>query len=369
MGAYPVTLLTMIDNFCDCIIMERWVFLKPCAGRFSAPRGETYFLSGLREEQKNMRFKRFGKTEMNVSVATVGTWAIGGTGWGDVNKADSIKAIRAMVDNGVNFIDTAPVYGKGHSEEVVGEAIRDMKREDLIISTKAGLIWGEGIDGIERDITYKSIMWEIDQSLKRLGTDYVDLYLVHKPDFKGTPTEETMRAMMEIKKSGKARHIGLSNYSVELTKEAEQYGDVEAIQPPFSMVDRSELAVMEYAKSRDMGVMTYGSLGAGILTGAIRTLPNWDPSDTRYSFYNFFKEPKFSKCQELLKTLDAIAEAHGKPVAQVAVNWSTQNPLVDTALMGVRNVAEADENCAATDWMLTDEEIATINAAIEKYEA
>ncbi|MGI6115348.1 aldo/keto reductase [Luoshenia tenuis] len=316
-----------------------------------------------------MRFKRFGKTEMNVSVATVGTWAIGGTGWGDVNKADSIKAIRAMVDNGVNFIDTAPVYGKGHSEEVVGEAIRDMKREDLIISTKAGLIWGEGIDGIERDITYKSIMWEIDQSLKRLGTDYVDLYLVHKPDFKGTPTEETMRAMMEIKKSGKARHIGLSNYSVELTKEAEQYGDVEAIQPPFSMVDRSELAVMEYAKSRDMGVMTYGSLGAGILTGAIRTLPNWDPSDTRYSFYNFFKEPKFSKCQELLGTLDAIAAAHGKPVAQVAVNWSTQNPLVDTALMGVRNVAEADENCAATDWTLTDEEIATINAAIEKYEA
>ena len=110
-------------------------------------------------------------------------------------------------------------------------------------------------------------------------------------------------------------------------------------------------------------------LGAGILTGAIRTLPNWDPSDTRYSFYNFFKEPKFSKCQELLGTLDAIAEAHGKPVAQVAVNWSTQNPLVDTALMGVRNVAEADENCAATDWTLTDEEIATINAAIEKYEA
>lgn len=315
-----------------------------------------------------MRYKRFGKTEMNVSVATVGTWAIGGSGWGDVNRKDSIDAIRTMLEHGVNFIDTAPVYGKGYSEEVVGEAIQGLDRSKIYLSTKAGLIWGEGINGIENDITGKSIRKEIDDSLRRLKTDYIDLYLVHKPDFKGTPTAETMEAMMEIKASGKVRHIGLSNYSVEKIKEAEKYGDVEAVQPPFSMIDREQQDVLEYAKANDIGVMTYGSLGAGMLTGTIRTIPDWEPTDARFSFYNYFKEPKFSKAQELLKTLDAIAAQRNCPVAQVAINWSTQHPLVDTALLGVRNMHEALENCAATSWELTEEELAILNTAIAKYE-
>lgn len=315
-----------------------------------------------------MRYKRFGKTEMNVSVATVGTWAIGGSGWGEVNRKDSIAAIRTMLEHGVNFIDTAPVYGKGYSEEVVGEAIQGIDRSKIYLATKAGLIWGEGIKGIENDITGKSIRKEIDDSLRRLKTDYIDLYLVHKPDFKGTPTEETMDAMMEIKASGKVKHIGLSNYSVEKIKEAEKYGDVEVVQPPFSMIDREQQDVLEYAKANDIGVMTYGSLGAGMLTGTIRTIPDWEPTDARFSFYNYFKEPKFSKAQELLKTLDAIAAKRNCPVAQVAINWSTQHPLVDTALLGVRNMREALENCAATSWELTDEELAILNAAIAKYE-
>ncbi|MDD4797081.1 MAG: aldo/keto reductase [Eubacteriales bacterium] len=315
-----------------------------------------------------MRYKQLGKTGMNVSVATVGTWAIGGAGWGDVDKEESIQAIRAMLDNGVNFIDTAPVYGMGHSEEVVGEAIAGRDRAGLYLATKAGFVW-DGSGRAERDISGDSIRRQVDDSLKRLGTDYIDLYLVHKPDFKGTPAEDTMTAMMELKASGKVRHIGVSNYSVQKMEEALQYGEIEAIQPPYSMVDRSEQAVLEFAKARGIGVMTYGSLGAGILTGTIRQLPNWDPSDTRYSFYDFFKEPKFSKCQKLLKALDAIAEVHGRPVAQVAINWSTQHPLVDTALMGVRNVREAHENCAAMQWKLSQDEITLLNAAIEEYEA
>ena len=306
---------------------------------------------------------------MNVSVATVGTWAIGGSGWGEVDRNDSIRAIRAMLDNGVNFIDTAPCYGNGYSEMVVGDAIQGLKREDLIISTKCGLIWGEGIKGLERDISYQVIINEVDHSLERLKTDYIDLYLVHKPDFKNTPAEETMRAMMELKASGKIRHIGVSNYEVARMEDALQYGEIEVIQPPFSMVDRSALPELEFAKAHGMGVMTYGSLGAGILTGAIREMPHFEPGDMRLNFYPFFKEPKFSKCMELLKTLDEIAAAHNRPVAQVAVNWSTQNPLVDTALMGVRNPREANENCAATEWELTAEEIERLNQAIAHYEA
>jgi aryl-alcohol dehydrogenase-like predicted oxidoreductase len=314
-----------------------------------------------------MRYKRFGKTDMNVSVATVGTWAIGGAGWGDVDRKNSIDAIRAMLNNGVNFIDTAPVYGRGYAEEVVGEAIRGLKREDFYISTKVGLVWDEfDTDGTGRDNGYKNILREVDVSLQRLGTDYIDLYLVHWPDNK-TPAEETMRALMELKKIGKIRHIGVSNYSEEQILEAEKYGDIEAIQPPYSMVNRTSEALMKFCKDRDIGVMTYASLGAGILTGAIRELPNWDPSDIRLNFYDFFKEPKFSQIQKLLKVMDGIAEAHNRPVAQVAVNWSTQSPLVDTALMGVRNIHEADENCAATEWELSQAEIDTLNQAIQEY--
>lgn len=316
-----------------------------------------------------MRYKKLGKTGLEVSAITVGTWAIGGANYGEVNDADSVKAIRAMLERGINIIDTAPIYGNGHSEEVVGKAIQGLDREKLIVVTKAGLVWQDGVPGCERDISGKSIKKEIDDSLRRLNTDYIDVYLVHKPDFKGTPAEDTMSAMMDIKASGKVRHIGVSNYSVEKMIEAQQFGEIEVVQPPFSMVDRTELDVLEYAKQHDMGVMTYGSLGAGLLTGSIRELPKWDKDDYRYTFYNYFTEPKFSKAQELLKVLDKIAEAHHCPVAQVAVNWSTQNPLVDTALMGVRNEHEAEENCAATLWDLSEEEIRVINEAIRVFEA
>lgn len=315
-----------------------------------------------------MRYKMLGKTGLNVSVATVGTWAIGGSGWGAVDREDSIKAIRSMLDNDVNIIDTAPIYGCGYSEEIVGEAIKGYDRDKLIISTKCGLVWGDNAPKGGRDCTAANIMREIDDSLKRLGVDYIDIYHVHKPDFIGTPFEETMGAMMKLKEMGKIGHIGLSNFSIEKTKECMKYGDVEVIQPPFSMIDQRERSVLEFAKENNIGVMTYGSLGAGMLTGTIRELPNWDPKDMRFLFYDYFKEPKFSKAQELLQVMDKIAEARNVPVAQIAVNWIAAHPLVDTALMGVRNKHEADENCAATAWELTAEEIAVLDEAVAKYE-
>ncbi|MGI6005695.1 MAG: aldo/keto reductase [Christensenellales bacterium] len=316
-----------------------------------------------------MRFKRFGKIQANLSVMTVGTWAIGGQNWGEVNKEDSVAAIGKMLENGINSVDTAPAYGMGYAEELLGEVLSGYQRSELFITTKAGLRFGEGIQGFERDVTYDSIMQEIDDSLRRLKMDYVDLYLVHKPDFKNTPCEETMRAMVEIQQAGKARFIGLSNYPLELMQEMEKYGEIAAIQPPYSMVDRSEQAVIDYAKSKDIAVMSYGSLGAGILTGAIRELPRWTADDARYTFYNFFVEPRFSRAMKLLETLDKIAAERSVPVAQVAINWNTQHPQIDTALFGVRNVGEAEENCAAMAWELTSEEIAAINEAIRVYDA
>ncbi len=314
-----------------------------------------------------MRYKQFGKTDMNVSVATVGTWAIGAQGWGEVDKNDSIAAIRTMLDNGVNFIDTAPVYGRGHSEEVVGEAIKGYDRSKFYLSTKVGLTWKTMDDEIVKNASYDSIMRECDDSLRRLGTDYIDLYIVHWPDIHTkAPASETMRALNDLKEKGKIRYIGVSNYSKEQIEEARKYGVVDAQQPPYSMVDRSAEDLMIWAHNEGIANMTYGSLGSGILTGAIREIPTFDEDDYRNFFYPFYKEPKFSKVMELLKTLDAIAEKRNVPLAQIAINWNTQREFVDTALLGVRNPREAKENCDGTLWTLTDEEMAQINKAIDE---
>ncbi|WP_138295178.1 MULTISPECIES: aldo/keto reductase [unclassified Clostridium] len=310
-----------------------------------------------------MRYKKLGNTDLNISVMTVGTWAIGADGWGDVDLKDSIDAIHTALDNGINFIDTAPIYGFGNSEEVVGKAIQGYK-DKVMIATKCGIVWGE--EKVSRKYAgYDSIIKECDMSLKRLGVDVIDLYQIHWPDVT-TPIEESMRALNKLKEVGKIRYIGVSNFSAEQIEEAQQYGEVNSLQPPYCMVNRTAEDLMKWCKQRGIGTLTYGSLGAGILTGAFRELPHFEADDRRLKFYDYFVEPKFSKIMELLKALDAIAADHGKPTAQVALNWSTQNPIVDTALCGIRNPREAKENCDAMDWMLSEDEIKTIDAAYAK---
>lgn len=308
-----------------------------------------------------MRYKTLGTTEMKVSEITVGTWAIGGQGWGDVDKQSSIDAIREMIDNGVNTVDTAPVYGHGHAEEVVGEAIKGL-RSKLNIVTKCGLKWGA--DGVvSKDMTRAQVFSDCEASLRRLKIDCIDLMFVHWPDLV-TPLEEPLAALEELKKQGKIRYIGLSNFSSDDVKKAQSITKIAAIQPQYSMVSRASEPDMAVAKELGIGVLTYGSLGAGVLTGAFRTLPDFEPGDTRLKFYDFFVEPKFGKVMKLLETLDAIGKERGVPIAQVAINWNTQNPLVSTSLLGVRNVEQAKENCAAMDWKLTEQEIAVLNKAI-----
>ncbi len=304
-----------------------------------------------------MRFKKLGKTDMNVSVITVGTWAIGGSGWGNVERNTSVAAIRAMIAEGVNSIDTAAVYGDGYSEEIVGEAVKGM-RNNLYITTKVALAKGVTSIGKVKDF----VTTQCELSLKRLRTDYIDLYLVHWP-FDVFPAQETMHVLNILKEQGKIRNIGVSNFNEQQIQEFEKYGNICALQPPFSLVNQKYEKLMKFAKDRDMGVMTYGSLGAGILSGATRKLPSFDPEDMRLIFYDFFEEPKFSSVMELLKTLDGIGEKHNVPVVQVAINWSIQNPLVDTALLGVSNPQHAKENCAATTWELSNTEISEINQA------
>ena len=318
-----------------------------------------------------MRYKHFKNAGADISALTVGTWGIAGVNsagvsWGDVDTKESIAAVRRMVENGVNMVDTAPIYGEGHSEEVVGQALKGI-RDKVYLTTKFGSYINHFTGTSVRDCKYNTVEREIDESLKRLQTDYIDFYVMHWPDV-NTPIEETMAAVNMLKEKGKIRFIGMSNSPKELIMEAQKYAKIDVIQPPFSMVNQTERELMEWAETQGIGTMTYGSLGAGILTGAIRECPEYDPKDMRLVFYPFFKEPTFSKIMELLKTLDAIAEEHEKPVAQVSINWSTQKSFVSTALTGVNTPAQADENCSAFDWELTEEEIARIDSEIKRLE-
>ena len=318
-----------------------------------------------------MRYKHFKNAGADISALTVGTWGIAGANsagvsWGDVDTKESIAAVRRMVENGVNMVDTAPIYGEGHSEEVVGQALKGI-RDKVYLTTKFGSYINHFTGTSVRDCKYNTVEREIDESLKRLQTDYIDFYVMHWPDV-NTPIEETMAAVNMLKEKGKIRFIGMSNSPKELIMEAQKYAKIDVIQPPFSMVNQTERELMEWAETQGIGTMTYGSLGAGILTGAIRECPEYDPKDMRLVFYPFFKEPTFSKIMELFKTLDAIAEEHEKPVAQVSINWSTQKSFVSTALTGVNTPAQADENCSAFDWELTEEEIARIDSEIKRLE-
>lgn len=283
---------------------------------------------------------------------------------GDVNEKDSIDAIRAMIDGGVNLVDTAPIYGNGHSEEVVGKALENGYREKVFLATKFSISNDENGSVINNG-SYENAIWECEQSLKRLNTDHIDIYIMHWPD-PATPVEVTMRALVDLKKSGKIRFIGVSNFDRNLIEEAQKVVRIDFLQPPYSMVEESQKELLAWCETQGIGTMTYGSLGAGILTGAIRELPDWEENDFRYTFYDYFKNPKFSKIMELLKVMDKIAQVRNKPLAQIAINWSTQKSYVSTAICGVRDPQQAYENCATFDWELTGEEMELIDSEIER---
>lgn len=314
-----------------------------------------------------MRYKQFRNAGVSVSALAVGTWAIGGQNYGQVNREDSIRAIRTMIDHGVNLVDTAPCYGNGASEKIVGEALKGIPRDKILISTKFGLITDVYSGDYVKHASYKSVMREVESSLMNLETDYLDFYYVHWPDVL-TPIDETMAALNTLKKQGKIRFIGVSNFSCEQIEAAEQYAQIDVQQPPYSMVNQKFTDLMKWGYEKGIDSMTYGSLGSGILTGAIRTLPEFEPGDMRLTFYDFFAEPVFSKIMEFLKTMDEIAAAHGVPVAQVALNWSTQKDFVGTALCGVRNERETLENCSAFEWSLSEDEITALDQELARLE-
>lgn len=311
-----------------------------------------------------MQFRKLGKSNLEIPVVGLGTWAIGGGFWGDQERDASIRTLRAGIETGKVLIDTAPCYGNGISEEIVGEAIKGY-RDQVVLATKCGL----RIDQRCRKIlTRESIMWEVEESLRRLGTDHIDLYQCHWPDLEGTPQEETATALYDLVKQGKVVAIGVSNYSVEQMEEFAKFAPLASLQPQYSLLERSiEDDQLPWCRDNEVGVLSYGSLGAGLLSGKYNA--DNRPTDNRTRFYSYYQEPKYTKALALVDVLKEIAEERGVPTSHVAIGWAISQPGVTCSLVGARTPEQAIENLKAGDVILTAEELAKIEAAYAIYNA
>ena len=302
-----------------------------------------------------MQYQEFGKTSLRVSKLCLGTWGIGGAGWDSYSDESRMDAIKAALECGINFIDTAPAYNAGKAECYVGETLSKLKkRREVVISTKCG---NKFVDGkYLRCGSKESILKQCDESLKNLKTDYIDIYLVHWPD-PDVELEETIDAVSTLKKEGKILHAGVSNFSKEQIEEAQKYCKIEAFQPQYSLADRKDEKLIRWAYEQGLGIMTYGTLGGGILTGNYRKLRTFEQTDSRNRFYPYFKEPLFSKAMELLTIMDQIAEERNVSLAQIAEKWVIQKRFVSSCIIGAQSRVRVEENCRNLQWELTDNEI------------
>jgi len=325
-----------------------------------------------------MEYRQLGKSELEVSVIAFGAWAIGGWMWGGADRKDALKALDAAISNGMTTIDTAPAYGFGLSEELVGEAIKG-KRNRVQILTKYGLRWnikkgqfffptfdnaGNPID-MYRYAGKESVIEECENSLKRLKTDYIDLYQIHWPD-PTTPISETMEAVEKLIQQGKIRVAGVCNYDVEQLKEATRTLSVASNQVPYSMVRRDiEKDLVPYCLASQIAIIAYSPLQRGLLTGKIKPGYVFGEGDTRPSTPHY-REPNLSRILHFLDELKPLAEDRKVTLAQLVLNWTLQQPGITCVLAGARNEEQVRENLGATRFMLSAEEIKTINQKLDQ---
>ncbi len=313
-------------------------------------------------------------SDLNLSVITFGAWAAGGWMWGGTERSEAIKAIQSSYDVGVTSIDTAPVYGQGLSEEIVGEAIKDLPRDKVQILTKYGMRWdlakgdlamhsndndGQAID-IYKYAAKGSIIHECELSLKRLGTDYIDLYQIHWHD-KTTPIEETMEAVSQLVKQGKVRYAGVCNYSADLMREAASYINLASNQVPYSMVRRDiEAETVPYCIEHNKAILAYSPLQRGLLTGKMKPGHPFAPGDNRASQY-YFSDTNLLNVSTFLDNIKPLADDKEVTLGQLVLKWTVEQPGITIALVGARDAEQARENAAALDISLNYEEINFIN--------
>lgn len=326
-----------------------------------------------------MKFKTVpAMSDMQFSAVGFGCWGIsGGDVWNNTVDEDSIKTVQKAVDLGVNFFDVAPVYGMGHAEEILGKALKG-QRKSVLVGSKCGLVWDDR-KNVTNNLTAASIHQEIDDSLRRLQTDYLDLYQMHWPD-PNTPIEETMSALEEIKKSGKIRHIGVSNFSVALTQQAMAVGTVTSHQGLYNMLERNPEnyhnipldyrvadEVLPFCQKNGLAFFPYSPLFQGLLTGTFRPGGNFDENDVRAANPKLVDET-FKTYFEIVEKLNNLARGIGKPLSQIAINWLINQPEVTSVICGAQNPQQIEENVASVSWELTDETLNQLDDIIAPYQ-
>jgi aryl-alcohol dehydrogenase-like predicted oxidoreductase len=278
--------------------------------------------------------------------------------YGHIDVKEASDAVNAAIGHGITLFDTAEVYGPYHSEELLGKALGD-KRKDIVLVSKVGFQYDDDGKVTGRNSQYDHIIKRAEGCLSRLGTDFLDLLLIHWPDH-DTPFEVPMRALEDLKKDGKIRHYGVSNFTPEMMGECEKYGHMAANQVGYHMFDRRmEANVLPYCLEKNIGFMAYGTLGFGLLSGAFTSETTFGEGDWRSSGLAFrlplFQEEEFAKELKVVERLKAIAKRHDKSVAQMAIAWTLGHPAVSVGLVGVRNEWELKENVAAVEWELSTE--------------
>jgi aryl-alcohol dehydrogenase-like predicted oxidoreductase len=296
--------------------------------------------------------------DIKLSSLGLGCLQLGGHGWGNVSEAEMVKAIHKAIDSGVTFFDTAPIYGLGRSEEVLGKTL-GAKRKNVIIATKVGLVWRKDKTFAKfTDSSPANINREIDMSLRRLNTDYIDLYQIHWPD-PNTPIEDTLFAMEKLKQSGKIRCIGCCNFSLELLKESLKYDGVKTLQVPYSLIERRvEQDLLPFCKEYGIGVLAYSPLARGLLTGKYDRNIEFGPDDNRSrSEDEYFHGEAFLKNLEIVEKVKVIAKRLNKTPAQIALRWLLKNPCVTAAIFGAKNALQVEENIVSSDFILPQEDM------------
>ena len=332
-----------------------------------------------------MQTRELGKSGIKASVVGFGAWAIGGWMWGGADRMAAVRAIQAAIDHGTTLIDTAPIYGFGTSEEIVGEAIRG-RRNRVILATKCGLVWhvtkGDHFfdsddasptkinptRNVFRYLGPESIRYEIEQSLRRLKTEYIDLYQTHWQE-SATPIPETMEELLALKKEGKIRAIGVSNVTVAQLDTYRSAGPVDSDQEKYSMLDRGhEADLLPYCAKHGLAFLAYSPLAQGLLTGKLGPDRVFRPGDQRHNNPRFSGE-NLRRITGFLKELEPIASDHGATISQIVLAWTLSQPGCSHVLAGARTPEQAIENAGAGELVLAGDELKAISAALGRYES
>lgn len=326
-----------------------------------------------------MEYRKIGSSDLTLSAVTFGAWAAGGWMWGGTEQNNAVEAIRTAYDHGVTSIDTAPAYGQGLSEKIVGEAVNNIPRDKVQILTKFGLRWDttkgafhfDSKDNDGNDIKIHKyagkdgIIKECEESLRRLDTDYIDLYQIHWPD-PTTPITETMEAVYQLKKDGKIREAGVCNYDMAQMKEAETVIKLASNQVPYSMVRRDiEDEIVPHCIANNKGILAYSPLQRGLLTGKMEPGYSFSEGDTRPNEF-YFSDENIRRTNRFLDAIQPLANEKDATLAQMVIKWTIEQPGITIALVGARNPEQAEQNAKAVSIELSGDEISFINEELDQ---